>query len=287
MKSILIRPLLLSLLVTAMVLGMFVYGAWTNERQTEVIFLDVEQADAILIRQGRNQILIDGGRSGKVLLSALSRHIPFWDRTIEAVISTHPDADHIGGFPSLIRNYRVGIFVSTAVTSESEVYRYLEQLIGEYPPDRKIIARKGISVSLPRGGRLEVLFPPDGAQVAGESNETSIVTRFSFGETDFLLTGDLPREEMFLPDAPESEVLKLAHHGSKSSSSEEFLARVRPQEAVVSVGRNSYGHPSPEVLDRARRAGAIIRRTDELGDIVYRCVTEANRCTAVSGIPNR
>lgn len=287
MKSILLRALLLSLFVTAIVFGMFVYGAWTNERGTEVIFLDVGQGDAILIRQGRNQILIDSGRSGKVLLSAVSRHIPFWDRTIEAVISTHPDADHIGGFPSLIRNYRVGVFVSTAVSSESETYRYLRQSIEEYPPAKNLIARKGMSLSLPRGGRLELLFPADGARVAGESNETSIVTRFSFGETDFLLTGDLPREETFLPDAPQSEVLKLAHHGSKYSSSEVFLARVRPHEAVVSVGRNSYGHPSPEVLDRARRAGAVVRRTDESGDIVYRCAAEVNRCAAVSGNPHR
>ena len=281
MKSMLIRTILLSLLVTAIVGGMFVYGAWTNERGTEVIFLDVGQGDAILIKQGRNQILIDGGRSGKVLLSAISQYVPFWDRTIETVIATHPDADHIGGLPALIRNYRVGVFISTGVASESETYRYLEESIGDYPPTRKLISRRGTSFSLPHGGRLEILFPEDGAHVTGESNETSIVTRFSFNETDFLLAGDLPREETFIPDVPESEVLKLSHHGSKYSSGDAFLARVRPEEAVVSVGQNSYGHPAPEALDRARKAGATIRRTDESGDIVYRCAAEANGCIAV------
>lgn len=281
MKSMLIRTILLSLLVTAIVGGMFVYGAWTNERGTEVIFLDVGQGDAILIKQGRNQILIDGGRSGKVLLSAISQYVPFWDRTIETVIATHPDADHIGGLPALIRNYRIGAFVSTGVASESETYRYLEESIGDYPPARKLISRRGTSFSLPHGGRLEILFPENGEHVTGESNETSIVTRFSFDETDFLLAGDLPREETFIPDVPESEVLKLSHHGSKYSSSDTFLARVRPEEAVVSVGQNSYGHPAPEVLDRAKKAGVFIRRTDESGDIVYRCAAEVNGCVAV------
>lgn len=281
MKSMLIRTILLSLLVTAIVGGMFVYGAWTNEQGTEVIFLDVGQGDAILIKQGRNQILIDGGRSGKVLLSAISQYVPFWDRTIETVIATHPDADHIGGLPALIRNYRVGVFVSTGVASESETYRYLEESIGDHPPARKLLSRRGMSFSLPHGGRLEILFPEDGAHVTGESNETSIVTRFSFNETDFLLAGDLPREETFIPDVPESEVLKLSHHGSKYSSSDTFLARVRPKEAVVSVGQNSYGHPASEVLDRAKKVGALIRRTDESGDIVYRCVAESNGCVAV------
>lgn len=281
MKSMLIRTILLSLLVTAIVGGMFVYGAWTNEQGTEVIFLDVGQGDAILIKQGRNQILIDGGRSGKALLSAISQYVPFWDRTIETVIATHPDADHIGGLPALIRNYRVGVFVSTGVASESETYRYLEESIGDHPPARKLLSRRGTSLSLPHGGRLEILFPEDGAHVTGESNETSIVTRFSFNETDFLLAGDLPREEAFIPDVPESEVLKLSHHGSKYSSSDTFLARVRPKEAVVSVGQNSYGHPAPEVLDRAKKTGALIRRTDESGDIVYRCVAESNGCVAV------
>lgn len=281
MKSMLIRTIFLSLLVTAVVGGMFLYGARTSEQGTEVIFLDVGQGDAILIRQGRNQVLVDGGRSGKTLLTAVSRHIPFWDRTIEVVIATHPDADHIGGFPALIRNYRVGTFVSTAVASESETYRYLEQSIGEYPPARRLTSRRGMAFSFPGGGRLETLFPEDGEHVAGESNETSIVTRFSFGETDFLLAGDLPREESFIPDVPASEILKLSHHGSKYSSSEAFLARVRPEEAVVSVGENSYGHPAPEALGRARKAGAAIRRTDESGDIVYRCLTGTDRCVFV------
>lgn len=281
MKPFLLRILFVSLLLSTVVLGMFVRWAWTNERETEVIFLDVGQGDAILIREGRNQILIDGGRSGKVLLSAISRHVPFWDRTIEAVIATHPDADHVGGLPALLRNYRVGTLVMTGAASESETYRYLERSIGEYPPTTRLLSRRALAFAFPHGGRLETLFPEDGAHVTGESNETSIVTRFSFGETDFLLAGDLPREETFLPVVPASEILKLSHHGSKYSSSDAFLAAVRPQEAVVSVGENSYGHPAPEVLDRVMKAGAVVRRTDKEGDIVYRCLIRMGGCAAV------
>lgn len=282
MRTAVLRIIFISLIVAALLGGVFTYAAWRNARETKVVFLDVGQGDAVLISQGGNQILIDGGRSGKVLLSGISRQIPFWDRTIEAVIATHPDADHIGGFPELLSRYRVGTYISTFARSESEVFALLERALEESQGHvGRIVARRGLSIALPKGGRLEALFPKDGEHVAGESNETSIVSRFSFGETDFLLTGDLPREELFLPEAPPSEILKLAHHGSKHSSSDLFLSRVRPEEAVVSVGENKYGHPSPDVLSRVAAVGAAVRRTDIDGDIVYRCFPEMDRCVFV------
>lgn len=282
MRRVISRIVLFSLLVAACIGGLFVYAAWKNAQETKVIFLDVGQGDAILISQGGNQVLIDGGRSGKTLLAGISRQIPFWDRTIETVIATHPDADHIGGLPELVSRYRVGAYVATSARSESEVFRILEQSLGtsRFPIDR-IMAHRGLTVTFPRGGRLETLYPEDGEHVPEETNEGSIVTRFSFGETDFLLTGDLPREESFLPDVPPSEILKLAHHGSRYSSSEAFLSRAHPEEAVVSVGKNNYGHPAPDVLARVAAEGALIRRTDLSGDIVYRCPPETNRCVFI------
>jgi competence protein ComEC len=282
MKKIVFRTILISILVAAMLGGAFAYAAWKNAKETKVVFLDVGQGDAILISQGGNQILIDGGRSGKVLLSGISRQIPFWDRTIETVIATHPDADHIGGFAELLGRYRVGMYIATSARSESELFGILDRVLeGSQKQVKRITAYRGLSIVLPNGGRLETLFPEDGEHVAGESNETSVVARFSFGETDFLLTGDLPKEELFLPEAPPSEILKLSHHGSKHSSSDMFLSRVRPEEVVVSVGKNNYGHPSPEVLSRVAAVGATIRRTDVSGDIVYQCSLETNRCSFV------
>lgn len=282
MRKTVFRIIFISLIVAALLGGVFAYAAWKNAKETKVVFLDVGQGDAILISQGGNQILIDGGRSGKSLLSGISRQIPFWDRTIETVIATHPDADHIGGFSELLLRYRVGTYISTSALSESELFGILDGVL-EASRERteRIIAYRGLSIALPKGGRLETLFPEDGEHVAGESNETSVVSRFSFGETDFLLTGDLPREELFLPEAPPSEILKLAHHGSKHSSSDTFLSRVSPEEVVVSVGKNNYGHPSPDVLSRVATVGAVVRRTDVSGDIVYRCFSEMNRCMFV------
>lgn len=279
MKKILIRFLFLSLLAAASIGGIFSYWAWQSAHETRVVFLDVGQGDAILISQGGNQILIDGGRSGTLLLSRLSRYVPFWDRTIETVVATHPDSDHIGGFPDLLSRYRVEVFLSTSAESTSEIFGLLRDRLseGSDPPER-IEAMNGVSVTLPDAGVLRVLYPDGTLPPGTESNAGSVVSRFSYGETDFLLTGDLPDEESHLTDVPESEILKLSHHGSKHSSSERFLSLVRPEEAVVSVGKNSYGHPSQEALDRAALAGAMIRRTDRSGDIVYRCSVAHGGC---------
>lgn len=279
MDKLFFRFLFIILIFSVFVGGVFSLWAWRNARETRVVFLDVEQGDAILISQGGNQILIDGGRSGKLLLSRLSRYVPFWDRTIETVIMTHPDADHIGGLPDLIGNYRVREFVSTGAVSSSETFKLLEDRLnaGAEPPER-VVAKEGLTFSFPEGGVLRVLYPRGDLPDATESNEGSVVTRFSYGETNFLSAGDLPKEETFLPNVPETEILKLSHHGSKYSSSEKFLSLVRPKEAVISVGKNSYGHPSPEVISRVSSAGASIRRTDMSGDIAYRCAAALNGC---------
>lgn len=279
MKRIIFRSLFVALLFSVLVGGVFSVWAWNNARETRVVFLDVGQGDAILISQGGNQILIDGGRSGKLLLSRLSRYVPFWDRTIETVIMTHPDADHIGGLPDVIRNYRVREFVATGAVSTSEIFKLLEDRLGEgaEPPER-VIAMEGLSLAFPEGGVLRVLYPHSDLPAATESNEGSVVTRFSYGETDFLFAGDLPKEDSFLPNAPKTEILKLSHHGSKQSSSDRFLSMLGPAEAVISVGKNSYGHPAPEVISRVSSAGASIRRTDMSGDITYRCAAAMNGC---------
>lgn len=277
-KSFFFRSFFLLLIASTLLGGWFAYFSWTNSRSTELIFLDVGQGDAILIRQGSNQILIDGGRSGRTLLSSISKYMPFWDRNLEVVIATHPDADHIGGLPSVFRSYRVDTFVSTGAESSSDIYRYFKQAREEHPPTRSMVAKRGLSFTFPQGGSLVVWYPEDGNLASGDTNESSIVTRFSFGETDIALLGDLPHEERFLPSFPQSEILKLAHHGSKSSSSKIFLERVGAQEAVISVGKNSYGHPAQEVLDRTARISPTIRRTDMMGDIVYACVATQNRC---------
>jgi len=276
MGAIIFRTFVILLFGLSVVLGVFAYRAVSTARETRVVFLDVGQGDAILISRGSNQVLIDGGRSGRTLLSALSRHVPFWDRTIETVVATHPDADHIGGFPELFSRYGIETYLDNGTRSESEVFALLERRRSESDAET-ILARRGLSVSFPGAGTLVVLYP-DGESGFPDANTGSVVSRFSFGETDFLLTGDLPEEERHLSDPGDTDILKVAHHGSKHSTSAAFLDLVRPEEAVVSVGKNSYGHPDADVLARLAEAGATVRRTDREGDIVYRCVSPAAGC---------
>lgn len=257
--------------------GLLLWHLSLVQRRTEVTFLNVGQGDAILISQGDVEILIDGGRTSKELLARLGRHIPFWDRRIEFIIATHPDADHIGGLPALLRTYQVEQVLTTGAESETETSRLFQEAVRQRTGHGPTRVFRGATLELPRGGKLTVEYPRQpiaGVVPDADTNEGSIVVRFTYGETSFLLTGDLPREETVLPEEPPVTVLKAAHHGSKYSTSEAFLRLVQPKEAVISVGKNSYGHPSPDVLERLRRIGAVIRRTDEEGDIRYRCFEE-------------
>lgn len=249
-----------------------------KESHTEVVFLDVGQGDAILIQEGSIQILIDGGGDGRLLLARLGRYVPFWDRTLEAVIATHPDRDHIGGFPDLLRAYRVEAVLANGQAADSDTYRAFEAG-ARAETERVYAAAKGVELELPSGAKLSFEYPlwplPEGAD--GPTNDGSIVSRFVFGGTSFLLTGDLSSEERHLADTPAS-VLKVAHHGSNSSTSAGFLQMIRPREAVISVGNNTYGHPHPDVLARLEAAGTRVRRTDREGSICYLCWRETGRC---------
>jgi competence protein ComEC len=281
MFSLIFRSFVILLLGLAIVLGVFAYWAVRTAEETRVVFLDVGQGDAILLTRGSNQVLIDGGRSGRTLLAALSRHVPFWDRTIETVIATHPDADHIGGFPELFARYDVETYLDNGTRSESKVFALLETRRSESDME-SILARRGLSITFPEGGTLSVLYP-NGQTGFSNANAGSVVSRFSFGETDFFLTGDLPEEEKYLSLVEPAEILKVAHHGSKHSTSSTFLGSVRPEEAVISVGKNSYGHPDTDVLSRLAEAGVTVYRTDRDGDVVYRCAESGSGCvTSVS-----
>lgn len=260
-----------------------VFGAWIllirqGMDETKIVFLSVGQGDAILISQGMHQIVIDGGRDGRLLLSRLGRHVPFYDRTIEMLIPTHPDADHVGGLSALLERYQIRTALDTGARTDTKsallFYRDLEREGGATAP-----AVRGTTVALPYGGELSIVYPftPLPADIP-ETNEGSVVSRFAFGETSFLLTGDLPDEERFIPDLEPATVLKASHHGSQYSTSDALLELVRPSEAVISVGENSYGHPHPSVLERLQSRGVKIFRTDTDGDIVYRCTIEKNLC---------
>jgi competence protein ComEC len=219
----------------------------------KVSFLDVGQGDAIFIESPTGQqMLIDGGANNRVLRE-LGKVMPFYDRSIDVLMATHADQDHIGGLVEVLRRFEIGLFVQTNTTSTYAVYQELENLIKQKNIKEVIIKAPEI-ISLGGGAEFNILFPTQ--DTAGwETNEASIVGKLTFGNNSFLLTGDSPQKiEKYLVGKYgvflDSDVLKAGHHGSKTSSAELFVGTVSPAYTVISAGLNNrYGHPSQETLD--------------------------------------
>ncbi|RLC70039.1 MAG: DNA internalization-related competence protein ComEC/Rec2 [Chloroflexi bacterium] len=243
-----------------------------------VFFLDVGQGDAIFIQTPRGrQVVIDGGPDPTALTAVLGRRLPFWDRSLDLVILTHPDADHLTGLVPVLERYRVGRVLEPAYPATSQTYvRWLELIAEKRIP--ALLARTGVRVELEPGLICEVLHPASDPNPEDKANNASAVTRWTWGQVTFLLPGDIEQEveaALVASGQPlEATVLKAPHHGSDTSSSAPFLRAVNPQLVVISVGAdNRFGHPSPEVLDRL--AGRTVLRTDERGTIEV--VTDGTR----------
>lgn len=237
----------------------------------QVHFLDVGQGDAIFIETPDGvQALIDGGRDTQVL-QQLSSVMPLFDRTIDMVVGTHPDTDHIGGLVDVLEQYEVSAILTTENKGESETAQLYERLKTQEGAQVHM-ARRGQVFTLGASTTIEVLFPETNP-LDMESNASSIVLQLRHGSSTFLLTGDAPKriEEylvLALGDYLHSDVLKVGHHGSRTSTSELFLDSVRPQIAIISAGKNnSYGHPHVEVTDALFNAGVTILQTAEEGTI--------------------
>jgi competence protein ComEC len=260
---------------------------YSRNQELKVIFLDVGQGDAILIEQGSKQVLIDGGPSGQVLLDKLGKYVPFWDRNIELVMATHPDADHITGLIDVLKNYSVGAIIETSAQSDSQTFKKLEELI-KSKNIKSVAAERGEKIKLDEAAQVDILSPgPETPISIQDTNSSSIVAQLSYGNNKFLFTGDLPSEqetELLKQKLDLStQVLKVSHHGSKYATSQEFLDAVKPIDAVISVGKNNrYGHPNQEVLDRLKNKNINIWRTDESGDIAYGCEKPETRCAMVA-----
>lgn len=249
-----------------------------------MIFLDVGQGDAILVEQGNQQMLIDGGRNGRLLLEKLGKYVPFWDRQIEVVVETHPDADHIGGLVDVFKNYEIKKVIKTKAESDSQTFQALEEAI-KSEMSENIEAVKGIKVVFSDNAFGEVVYPYGSLlnPQSDKTNENSVAIWLVYGENTFLMAGDLPTEQEDNLYLGKINFLKVSHHGSKYSTSEKFLELIKPDEAVISVGKNNtYGHPSPEVIERLEKNNIKIFRTDESGDIIYDCLVAKQKCQMVS-----
>jgi competence protein ComEC len=261
------------------VLGLLCVGVWSHVFALEqsgvlrVSYLDVGQGDSILIESPRGaRILIDGGKNARVL-QELGAEIPFGSRTIDVVLATHPDLDHIGGLPHVFERYEVGLLLEPCVSDEGADYSALLDAV-QAEGSMHICAREGMRVQVDEEVVLEVLFPD--REVSGmEANSASLVTRLTYGDTAFLFMGDSPVAiEEYLAgrfaDALQSDVLKLGHHGSKTSTSDTLLGYADPRYAVVSAGcGNSYGHPHREVLERLEAFDVSVVQTCEEGTVRF------------------
>jgi len=245
-----------------------------------VAFLDVGQGDAALITvPGGRQVLVDGGPSPSALTSALGREMPFWDRSLDLVILTHADADHITGLVEALDRYQVDGWLDNGQGKENSLYgECLERLEARGVPTYTV--RAGDRLDLGQGIELEVLHPAPGPLAGAGSNDNSVVVRLTWGKASFLLTGDLEAEgEQTLLQSGQglaSGVLKVAHHGSDGSSTTSFLEAVGPAYAVILVGENSFGHPTPGVLQRLADVGGVeVLHTNERGTVEF--VTDGQR----------
>ena len=246
-----------------------------------VSFLNIGQGDSIFIEapSGR-QALIDGGPSG-VVLRELSKFIPWYDRTIDVVIPTHPDADHIGGLVDVLPRYKIGTIVHSDMEGDTATAKALAEGIAREGA-RQVIARRGQLIDLGGGAYLEILFP-DRSVKNVETNTGCVVTRLVYGKTSFMLSCDAPKEiENYLVrlDGADlrSDVLKAGHHGSKNSSSELFVGFVNPTYSVFSRGcKNKYGHPAPEVVALFERFDIPTSDTCKEGTITF--VSDGNTVT--------
>jgi len=238
--------------------GLLVFGnilVWTlpAPHGLKVSFLDIGQGDSIFIEGPTGiQVLVDTGSPDKAVLRELGSAMPFYDRSIDALVATHPDQDHIGGVPDVLERYSVGMFLEPRIQNDTRATAAALAAVKESGV-KTVTLRRGMRLMLGGGVYADILFPDRDVPTI-ETNTGSVVMRVVYGTTSFLLTGDSPQSiEKYLVSLHgktlRSTVLKPGHHGSKTSSAPEFLKAVAPSHAVFSRGcDNKYGHPAPGVV---------------------------------------
>ncbi|MDR2708114.1 MAG: MBL fold metallo-hydrolase [Nitrososphaerota archaeon] len=241
-----------------------------NAATLEVYFLDVGQADCILLKTGSHNMLIDAGNTGqdKLVLNYLTK---YGVNSLDYLVATHPHADHIGSMASVVKAMdSIGMVIMPDKTHTTKTF---ENLI-------KAIEEKDVPVSMPKPGdvftlgdaTVQVLAP--NSDTYKDFNDYSVVLRVEFGDTVFLFTGDAETksegEQLLNGLLLKADVLKVGHHGSRTSSAQKYLDAVSPTYAVISCGAgNDYGHPHKESMSRLNAMGVVIYRTDENGTILF------------------
>lgn len=249
-----------------------------------VIFFNVGQGDASLIRLPSGaKMLIDCGPD-RTVLGKLGKYLPFYDRTLDYLVVSHFDADHYGGCVDVLQRYAVKkVYINGDEKPDDAYWKKWAIALRTENAEVKIVSAPA---SINDGTAKIDFLSPDQSFVSiakSDSNNHSVVFRLTYGTTTVLYAGDMEAKlenELLLAecgtstiflqpcDALESDYLKVGHHGSDSSSGEAFLSAVRPKVSVISVGKNTFGHPSLRVVRHLERIGAEIWRTDLKNDII-------------------
>lgn len=268
-----------------------------------MVFCDVGQGDAILFSRLNYQILVDGGPSDQVL-ECLNNNLPFWDRTLEMVILTHPDKDHYQGLLAVAERYRLLDFIWGGLERGDSEFQKLLAVVGDQGSrvirveqnDELTVEEVKINFYWPKYEWLVKQLSDNGVKMTGDTlsednkvykrdsalamvsenkglslNNFSLVFKISFADFDVLMMGDadsrVQPEILATASLPDVEVLKVAHHGSKYAFTDDFLASFDSTLAIISVGPNPWGHPTQELLEQLDRFGLEVLRTDQDGEI--------------------
>lgn len=270
-----------------------------------IIACDVGQGDGILITSGFWQALIDAGPDDKIL-ECLDQQLPFWDKQIEVAVATHPDRDHIGGFAFVAERYVITQWWATNQFKSSDTFKHFLQLLDQARLEKVPIIQPQMGDHTKWAGDIDVLvWWPSAAMVqqwsnsssaqfltsaenilsasnqaleskndqdTNDTNSGSITLFLQINQVSVVLTGDLgiPQEKILMTMGlpTKATVLKVGHHGSKTSSDASFINRLSPEVALIGVGKNNaYHHPNLDVLAKLHEVGAIIKRTDEMGRV--------------------
>ncbi len=266
--------LVIIIIVIEFFLVIFLFQSSHEKRHLMVSFLDIGQGDSTLIRTpGNHTILIDAGPTGAVV-QKLGKALPFYDRTIDLAIITHPQTDHFAGFLDVAERYTIKQLITSDIPYKSHEWEaFTQKVVAQNIPvsfvssQRTITIEDGVTIELlwPIAEAVDTLHLPD-------ANEGSVVALVRYGDHEFLFTGDISADtEAQLVShnlISDIDVLKVAHHGSKTSSSETFIMQAQPEIGVMMLGRdNPFGHPNARTLRTLNQARVVVYRTDTDGDV--------------------